>query len=92
MDSVLKRAILRDDEQPNEVLSAIREVCRQLDNVNARFAMESDDDLIEACIYEMEALRARYRFLLRKAKLEGVTARGAELRGAAPSEGSVYEG
>ena len=48
MDSVLKRAILRDDEQPNEVLSAIREVCRQLDNVNARFAMESDGDLIEA--------------------------------------------
>ena len=36
--------------------------------------MESDSDLIDACIYEMEALRARYRFLLRQAKQEGLTA------------------
>lgn len=40
----------------------------------ARFEMESDSDLIDACIYEMEALRARYRFLLRQAKQEGLTA------------------
>ena len=38
--------------------------------------MESDSDLIEACIYEMESLRARYRYLLRTAKNRGVKAEG----------------
>jgi len=36
--------------------------------------MESDSDLIEACIYEMEALRARYRYLLKAAREQGLTA------------------
>ena len=75
MESVLKRAILRGEQQQEcDVLQAIREVCRQLDSVQARFEMESDSDLIDACIYEMEALCARYRFLLRQAKQEGLTA------------------
>lgn len=72
----LKRAILKTEEQPHEVLAAIREVCQALDTVNARFEMESDGDLIESCIYEMEALRARYRYLLRQAKDQGLTAAG----------------
>ena len=74
MESVLKRAILRGEQPECDVLQAIREVCSQLDSAQARFEMESDSDLIDACIYEMEALRARSRFLLRQAKQEGLTA------------------
>ena len=32
------------------------------------FQMEEDEDLIEASIYQIESLRARYRYLLKKAK------------------------
>ena len=32
------------------------------------FEMEDDNDLMEACIYQREILKARYRYLLRKAK------------------------
>ena len=39
--------------------------------------MENDSDLIEACIYEMESLRARYRYLLRQAKAGGIPAGAA---------------
>ena len=43
MESVLKRAILRGEQQQEcDVLQAIREVCRQLDSVQARFEMGSD--------------------------------------------------
>ena len=43
MESVLKRAILRGEQQQEcDVLQAIREVCSQLDSVQARFEMESD--------------------------------------------------
>ena len=31
-----------------------------------------DEDLIEACIYESRALRARYRYLLRMAREQNV--------------------
>jgi len=70
--TVIKKAVLKDVQQPNELLTAIRDVCRKLELVNARFEMESDDDLIESCIYERESLRARYRFLLRQAREQGV--------------------
>jgi hypothetical protein len=76
MENILKRAILKTDEKPHEVLSSIREVCQQMENVQLRFEMECDSDLIEACIYEMESLRARYRYLLRIAKGEGVKGNG----------------
>ena len=33
-----------------------------------QFAQEVDPDLSEGCIYEMESLRARYRYLLRTAR------------------------
>lgn len=76
MEGALRKAILKSEESPNEVLTAIRDVCIRLDNVHTRFELERDDDLIESCIYEMESLRARYRYLLRQAKKQGLTAAG----------------
>ena len=75
MEGAIRKAILKAPaEEPDELLAAIRDVCVQIDNVNTRFSMESDGDMIEACIFELEALRARYRYLLRRAKSRGVTA------------------
>lgn len=74
MESAIRSAILKPEQSTNEVLTAIREVCSQLENANMRFALEKDSDLIEACIFEIESLRARYRYLLRLAKKQGVKA------------------
>lgn len=74
MEGAIRNAILKSEEPTNEVLLAIRDVCMRLENANTRFEMERDEDLIEACIYEMEALRARYRYLLKLAKSQGLTA------------------
>lgn len=74
MEGTFRRAILKPEERSNEILAAIRDVCMKLENVNVRFEMERDSDLIEACIYEMESLRARYRYLLRLAKQQGLRA------------------
>ena len=52
----------------DELIRELREVQRQLDNVQSYFSMESDDDLLDAAIYQREALEARYRYLLRLAK------------------------
>lgn len=70
----LKQIVYKEKETPSPTQEAIREVCRAMEAVQTRFSMESDSDLIESCIYEMEALRARYRYLLRQAKASGLTA------------------
>ncbi|MBQ4611957.1 MAG: DUF2508 family protein [Clostridia bacterium] len=73
MNNVLKKAVLRIDEPPHPTIEAIREVCQQLEVVKNRFSIENDPDLIECCIFEIEALRARYRYLLRTARQQGLS-------------------
>lgn len=74
MEGAFRKAILKDEVPTNQLLEDIREVCLRLENANTRFKMEQDSDLIEATIYEMESLRARYRYLLRMARNQGLTA------------------
>lgn len=66
--------MLLKDPAPDPVLAELREVCQRLNLANQRFSLEQDGDLIEACIYEQEALRARYRYLLKAAREKRVTA------------------
>lgn len=73
MENALKKVLLRAEEEPHPTIEAIREVCQRLDIAQARFSIESDPDLIEDCIYEMESLRARYRYLLRTAREQGLS-------------------
>ncbi len=72
--------LLRPQLPPEDGLrEAIREVCGQLEAARQRFDAAGDGDLIEANIYEMEALQARYRYLLKRARDGGVTAAPAPL-------------
>ena len=59
----------RDDNTENELLVAeMRRLNEALENAYDRFELLSESDLIEATIYEIEALKARYRYLLSVAK------------------------
>ena len=64
--------LARQEEKTAEenLLEDIRAVCRQMDAARARFEMEQDEDLVEASIYELESLKARYRYLIKRAKRE----------------------
>ena len=73
MQTKLQKLLLREDTAPHPIIVSIRDVCAAIDAVQSRFQMESDPDLIEGCIYELEALRAQYRYLLRTARLQGIT-------------------
>jgi hypothetical protein len=63
---------LRTTKEPmpphEQLIRDIREVRQQLDGVQSYFALETDEDLLEAAIYQRDALEARYRYLLRQAK------------------------
>lgn len=73
MKNSFKNMLLRNDVQEHPLLQSIRDVCQRLEALESCFSMQQDADLIEACIYEQEALRAQYRFLLRQAKQAGIT-------------------
>lgn len=71
----IRQKILREDTEPHPIIGSIREVCGQIDVAQSRFEQQSDPDLIEAAIYELQSLRAKYRYLLRVAREEGITCR-----------------
>ena len=51
----------------------LREICAQIKCTDMWFEMEEDEDLIDASIYQREALNARYRYLLRQAKENNIS-------------------
>lgn len=55
------------------LLSEIETVKKNLEIVSAHFEYQSDSDLVDACIYEMKSLTARYSYLMREAKKLGIT-------------------
>ena len=56
------------------LVNELRELRRQLDNIQSYFEMESDEDLIDAAIYLEEALEARHRYLLKQAREQNAVA------------------
>ena len=76
--SGLKSELLREPTPDTGIEDALAEVHQQMELVRSRFAWERDADLIEACIYEMEALDARQRHLLTLARKQNL--RAARLR------------
>ena len=73
MQNRFQKLLLRENLPPHPIIESIRDVCAAIDTVNNRFQLENDPDLIEGCIYELEALRAQYRYLLRTARQQGIS-------------------
>ena len=63
---------LSEEKQHEHLLDEIKEVSRLLACNRQWFELESNQDMIEACIYEDRALQARYRYLLDVAKQQGI--------------------
>lgn len=57
------------EKQNLEILEEIKEVCSEMAKTENWFQMESNEDLIEACIYQREFLNSRYKYLINKVKL-----------------------
>ena len=77
MERLVQR-LIRQDEVVHPIIESIRSVCERMDVVQSQFEVETDPDLIEATIYELQSLRARYRYLLKTARMQGITSRERE--------------
>ena len=70
--SETSRESLEEKENKNRILDEMREILEQMSFNERWFQLECDDNLIDACIYQRESLKARYRYLLAKARDLGI--------------------
>ena len=66
-----KRSNNTDDEQ---LINEIHRLSEALTLAYERFELQHDSDLVEATIFEIEALKARYRYLISLAKQRNLKA------------------
>mgnify|MGYP006362278527 CR=1 FL=1 len=65
----------KNDEEPSreeKLLEDIRALKREMDCAYLRFEYSDDEDLVEAAIYELEAIKHRYHRLIKIAKEENI--------------------
>ncbi len=70
----LKNILFKSEEEnPNaDVVSELKDLKVQLDNAYTQFQYQTDGDLLDACIYEIQALRSKYGYLLKIAKEKNI--------------------
>lgn len=72
------------DPQMSELFSALNDTRFALRQANARFNATVEPELVDACIYEINAVESRYNYLLRIIK-----ERGGEAAAVTYTEGNV---
>lgn len=58
--------------EKNELMRQIRDTSQKLEAAYSRFEIESNEDLLDSIIYEIQSLKALYRYLIKRAKTEGL--------------------
>lgn len=73
--AVIAELLSRKKEVNTEDEALINEIHRLSDALELayeRFELQQDNDLVEATIFEIEALKARYRYMLNLAKAQNL--------------------
>ena len=52
----------------NDIVLQIKETSQKLESAYSRFENELNEDLLDSIIYEIQSLKALYRYLLKRAK------------------------
>lgn len=64
-----RRASGGADEERRQLMEGLRQTKNLLNCAYAQFNTYSDPDLVEACVYEINALQSRYSYYVRQVKL-----------------------
>lgn len=52
----------------DSIMSELRQTQKEIDRVYDVFQNQTDEDLLESCIYQLQALKAKQSFLLKTAR------------------------
>ena len=64
-----KKAAKQREEERRQLMEGMRQTRSQLNYAYAQFNVYSDPDLVDACVYEINALQSRYSYFVRQIKL-----------------------
>lgn len=64
-----RRKELERQEERRQLIEGMRETRSQLNCAYAQFNSYSDPDLVDSCVYQINALQSRYSYFLRQMKL-----------------------
>lgn len=70
-----RRRILRrrmepvEDDERRQLMEGMARTRMELDQAYAQFNAHSDPDLVDSCVYTINALRSRYSYFIRKMKM-----------------------
>lgn len=67
----------RREEERRQLMEGMRETRSQLNCAYAQFNAYSDPDLVDSCVYQINALQSRYSYFLRQMKLLDAAREGA---------------
>lgn len=67
-EKIRKPVLPRQDS----ILLQIRDTSQRLQSAYSRFENESNEDLLDSIIYEIQSLKALYRYLIKLAKEKGI--------------------
>ena len=63
-----KKADPKKEEERRQLLEGMKQTRDQLNFAYAQFNIYSDPDLVDACVYEINALQSRYSYFVRQVK------------------------
>ena len=61
-------ALQAREEERRQLVEEMRATRAQLNHAYAQFNLYTDPDLVDACVYEINALQSRYSYFVRLAK------------------------
>ena len=62
-------AVTEAEEERRQLMEGMEQTRVELNQAYAQFNAHSDPDLVESCVFTINALRSRYSYLIRKMKL-----------------------
>ena len=63
-----KKASAQIAEERRQLMEGMKQTRDQLNYAYAQFNLYSDPDLVDACVYEINALQSRYSYFVRQVK------------------------
>lgn len=70
--SIIDQYFKKSNVHSDKILLELEEVKNQLDHAQLLFNSQTNLDLIDACIYQIDSLEAKYNYLIKEARKKGI--------------------
>lgn len=64
-----RRPLTAEEEERRQLMESMARTKIELNQAYAQFNVHSDPDLVDSCVFTINALRSRYSYFLRQLKL-----------------------